>query len=248
MDKHATFAALHRPGNPVILFNAWDAGSAQAVARGGAVAIATGSWSVGAAHGYGDAEGVPLDAALANAERIVRAVALPVTIDFEGGYAAAPERVRDNFARLAATGAIGANFEDQVIGGEGLYPLAEQQARIAAARAGTGAGFFINARTDIFLKIPPEAHDSGRVSEALDRAHAYAEAGASGMFVPGLLKLDLLERLCAKTPLPVNVMAVPGGPNRAALAGVGVARISHGPFPYRAVIKQLEEAARAALG
>ena len=83
------------------------------------------------------------------------------------------------------------------------------------------------------------------MSEAIDRAHAYAEAGASGLFVPGLLKLDLLERLCAKAPLPVNVMAVPGGPSRAALAGVGVARISHGPFPYRALIKQLEEAARA---
>ncbi|OQW40824.1 MAG: phosphonomutase [Proteobacteria bacterium SG_bin5] len=248
MDKFTDFAALHRPGAPLVLYNIWDAGSAQAVARAGARAIATGSWSVGAAQGHGDAQAVPIEVALANAERIVRAVALPVTIDFEGGYAEAPEPFAANLARLAGTGAIGANVEDQRVGGEGLHPIAEHQARLAAARAALGARFFLNARTDVFLKTPAEAHDAGRVSEALERAHAYAEAGASGFFVPGLQKLDLLERLCAKAPLPVNVMAAPGGPPRAALAEVGVARISHGPFPYRALMKQLEEAARGALG
>lgn len=248
MDKFQAFAALHRPGDPLILFNIWDPGSAQAVARAGARAVATGSWSVGAARALGDGEAVPLDQVLANAEAIARAVPLPVTIDFEGGYAEAAEGVAANIVRLAATGVVGCNFEDQRLGGEGLYPIAEQQMRLATARMALKSGFFLNARTDIFLKAPAEAHDSGRLSEALERGCAYAEAGANGLFVPGLLKLDLLEKLCAKSPLPVNVMAVPGGPTRAALASVGVARISHGPFPYRALMKQLEEAARGALG
>lgn len=245
MTSFDTFARLHVPGKPLILYNIWDAGSAQAVARAGAKALATGSWSVAAAHGFFDAEGLPLDLALANAARIVAATTLPVTVDFEGGYAAAPELLAANFAALAATGAVGCNFEDQVVGGEGLYPIEAQQARIAAARKAAGPAFFINARTDLFLKVAAPAHDAGLVSAALDRAHAYAEAGASGLFVPGLARLDLIEKLCVKSPLPVNHMAVPGGPARAALASAGIARISHGPFPYRAVMKQLEEAARA---
>src|SRR5438045_1994930 len=85
-EKARAFAALHVPGNPVILFNAWDAGSAKAVADAGAKAIATGSWSVAAAHGFFDAEGLPLDLAIANAARVAAAVQLPVTLDFEGGY------------------------------------------------------------------------------------------------------------------------------------------------------------------
>ncbi|HKR23657.1 MAG TPA: isocitrate lyase/phosphoenolpyruvate mutase family protein, partial [Allosphingosinicella sp.] len=121
-SKFETFAALHVPGEPLILYNAWDAGSAKVVAEAGARAIATGSASVAAAHGYDDAEGLPLALALANAERVVAAVELPVTIDFEGGYAVAPEGVAANMAKLAATGAVGCNFEDQIVGGEGLHP------------------------------------------------------------------------------------------------------------------------------
>ena len=120
-DKFRAFAALHVPGNPLILFNAWDAGSAKIVAEAGAKAIATGSASVAAAQGFSDAEALPLELALANAERVVAAVDLPVTVDFEGAYAVEPEGVAANMATLAATGSIGCNFEDQVVGGEGLH-------------------------------------------------------------------------------------------------------------------------------
>ncbi|HST35854.1 MAG TPA: isocitrate lyase/phosphoenolpyruvate mutase family protein [Allosphingosinicella sp.] len=116
-EKARAFAALHVPGRPVILYNVWDAGSAKAVAEGGAKALATGSASVAAANGFGDAEGLPLELALANAGRVVAAVEIPVTIDFEGAYAAEPEGAAANVAKLAATGAIGCNFEDQVVGG-----------------------------------------------------------------------------------------------------------------------------------
>jgi 2-methylisocitrate lyase-like PEP mutase family enzyme len=244
-SRFEIFAALHVHGDPVTLFNAWDAGSAKAVAEAGAKAIATGSWSVAAAAGFHDAEALPLELALANAARIVASVDVPVTIDFEGGYAVEPDGFATNLKRLAETGAIGCNFEDQVIGGEGLHPIALQAERIRAGRAAVGHEFFINARTDIFLKAKPDTHDRDKVEAALDRARAYAEAGASGFFVPGLVDLQLLAWLCERSPLPVNFMAFPGAPEAQAVAGAGVARISHGPFPYRLAMAALKEAAQA---
>jgi len=245
--KFDAFAALHVPGDPVILFNAWDAGSAKAVAEAGAKAIATGSASVAGAHGFSDAESLPMELALANAERVVGAVDLPVTIDFEGAYAVAPEAAAANVARLKATGAIGCNFEDQVIGGAGLHPTELQAARIKAIRAAVGADFFINARTDIFIQAKPETHDEAMVDAALERARAYADAGASGIFVPVLAELRLLARFCAASPLPVNFMAWPGAPSAAEVAAAGVARISYGPFPWKLAMKALKDAAAEAL-
>jgi 2-methylisocitrate lyase-like PEP mutase family enzyme len=244
-DKFRLFASLHVPGDPVILYNAWDAGSAKIIAEAGAKAIATGSASVAAAHGFADAEALPLALALANAERVVAAVELPVTIDFEGAYAVAPGEAAANAAKLAATGAIGCNFEDQMVGGEGLHPTDVQAERIRAIRAAVGPDFFINARTDIFLKS--RDHDDAMVDAAIERASAYAEAGASGLFVPGLADLRLLERVCKASPLPVNFMAFPGAPSAAAVAQTGVARISHGPFPFRLTMNALKEAAAAAM-
>lgn len=246
--KFDRFAALHVPREPLVLFNIWDAGSARAVAAAGARAVATGSASVAMANGFADGEAVPLDLVLDIAARIVAAVDVPVTIDFEGGYAVEPEAVAANVARLAATGAVGCNFEDQVVGGEGLHPVAFQAERIAAIRAATGPAFFINARTDIFLQAKPDTHDEAKVDAAIERAHAYADAGASGVFVPGLANLELLARMCWESPLPVNFMAFPGAPDAKAVAEAGVARISHGPFPYRAAMQGLKDAARELLG
>lgn len=249
-DKFTAFAKLHVPGDPLILFNVWDAGSAAAVARAGAKAIATGSWSVGAAHGFRDAEALPLDLAIANSARIAAATTLPVSIDFEGAYATAPARAAANVTAIADAGTIGCNFEDQAIGSSprALHPIADQAARIKAIRRAVGDAFFINARTDIFLAAPAEAHDAAMVDAAIERGLAYADAGASGLFVPGLIDLKLLERVCKGSPLPVNFMAVPNGPAASAVALTGVARISHAGGPYRIVMAALEAAARAALG
>jgi 2-methylisocitrate lyase-like PEP mutase family enzyme len=248
-EKAERFAALHRGGDPLILFNAWDSGSAKAVAEAGAQAIATGSWSVAAAQGFGDREEFPLDLAIANTARIAAAVDLPVTIDFEGGYAIEPDRVSANIAKLIGAGAIGCNFEDQRLGGEGLYEIGEQAERIAAIRrAGDAAGFrfFVNARTDLFLKSKPEEH-GGLVEAALDRGGAYADAGADGLFVPGLGDESLIARVCAESPLPVNIMVWPGHtPPLRRLAELGVARISHAGGPWRIAMKALAEAAAAA--
>jgi len=146
---------------------------------------------------------------------------------------------------LAATGAIGCNFEDQVIGGEGLHPLGLQVRRLSAARRAVGDAFFINARTDLFLKVAE--HDMALVDQAIERGKAFADAGANGFFVPRLSDPRHIERVVKAVSLPLNVIAFPGAPEKKVWADAGVARISHGPFPHRALMAQLEEAARAAI-
>lgn len=243
--RFETFAALHVPGDPVILYNIWDVGSAQAVVKAGAKALATGSHPVGDASGYGDGQQVPIDFALANAKRIADAVELPLTVDFEGAYSDDPGLGAANVVRLAATGAVGCNFEDQIIGGEGLHPLKHQAKRIEAIRKAVGDAFFINARTDAYLKT--QQHDSALVDEVVERGKAFADAGASGFFVPRLADARQIERIVREVPLPLNVIAFPGAPDKKVWANAGVARISHGPFPHRALMAKLEEMAREAI-
>jgi 2-methylisocitrate lyase-like PEP mutase family enzyme len=243
------FHDLHVRGEPLVLFNVWDPGSARAVAEAGAQAIATGSWSVAAANGFDDGEHLPLELALEIAARIAAAVELPVTIDFEGGYAEAAADVARNVSRLLETGVIGINFEDRIVTGSGLYDVAVQARRIAAIRHAAeeaGVALFINARTDLFLEAAPDEHP-GLLQQALRRAEAYADAGASGYFVPGLRDEATIARIVEANSLPLNVMVLPALPPVRRLAALGVARISHGPGPYRLVREALQGAARAAL-
>jgi len=240
-----TFAALHVPGDPLILYNIWDVGSALAVVAAGARALATGSHPVADASGYQDGQGVPLDFALANARRIADAVELPLTVDFESAYSTDPDAGGANVARLKATGAVGCNFEDQVIGGEGLHPLDLQVKRIAAIRRAVGDDFYINARTDLFLKT--QTYDDALVDQVIERGRAFADAGASGFFVPRLADPKQIERVVREVPLPLNVIAFPGAPEKKVWADAGVARISHGPFPHRALMAKLTEMAAAAI-
>jgi 2-methylisocitrate lyase-like PEP mutase family enzyme len=245
-SKFETFAALHVPGDPVVLYNIWDVGSALAVVRAGAKALATGSHPVGDASGFGDAHQVPLDYVFANARRIVDAVdPLPLTVDFEGAYSTDPEEGGRNVMSLAETGAVGCNFEDQVVGGDGVHPLDLQVRRITAIRKAVGEAFFINARTDLFLKA--QSHDDALVNQVIERGKAFADAGASGFFVPRLADPRQIERVVREVPLPLNVISFPGAPPKGEWAAAGVARISHGPFPHRALMIQLEDAARAAI-
>jgi 2-methylisocitrate lyase-like PEP mutase family enzyme len=236
------FSALHVPGAPLVLFNAWDAGSARTVADAGARAIATGSWSVAAAHGFADGEKLPLDLAIANLERIVASVELPVTIDLEGGYGDAAASA----AKARRAGAVGCNLEDRVVGGEGLYPTERQAVRLAAVREAAGPSFFVNARIDVFLQTPAEAHDEQLLAEALERAEAYAASGADGIFLPGLADERLIALACERSPRPVNIMVWKGTPPLRRLAELGVARISHAGGPWRLAMKALAEAARRA--
>ena len=242
VEKAKRFAELHVAGRPLLLYNAWDAGSAKAILEAGAKAIATSSWSVAAAQGYGDGEAIPIGFAEQIVGRITATIDIPVTVDFEGGYTEDDGQLAANTARLLDLGVIGINFEDRIVKGSGLYSVDRQARRIAAIRKAAerkGVDFFINARTDVFFE-----HGDDAVAEALDRAKAYAAAGASGFFVPGLVNDALIGRVAEAVTLPVNVMVMDGVPSNGRLSELGVARISYGPIPYvRAMIGLRQEAA-----
>lgn len=238
------FAALHQAGNPILLYNIWDVSSAKAVAAAGAKAIATGSHGLAEANGFPDGEGIPLALLLDCVRRIVDGVDLPVSVDFEGGFAADPAHLAEHARSLAETGAVGCNFEDQVIGGEGLHPIEEQAKRVAAV---VESGLWVNARTDLFLKrlvAGENPNDRALLPEALERVHAFAEAGAHSFFVPGLSDLDIIAEVCSASPLPVNVIKG-DAMDLAATAAAGVARISWGPRPWKWAMDKLTEDAKA---
>jgi 2-methylisocitrate lyase-like PEP mutase family enzyme len=249
-QQHAeAFRRLHVRGNPLVLYNAWDAGTARAVVAGGAAAVATGSWSVAAAHGWDDGEQVPLEFVLANATRIAGAIDVPLTVDLESGYGSTPDEVGATVAATLAAGAVGANLEDSEPGSATLRTPQQQSARYAAARRAaeaSGVPFFVNARTDVFLVTPAERH-ADVIDDVLDRARRYADAGADGLFVPGLADARSIARVVTGSPLPVNVMVVPTLPPVLRLAELGVARVSHGPGPYRELMAALTAAARRAI-
>ncbi len=247
--KAEQFTNLHVKGSPVVLFNIWDAGSAKAVASAGAKAIATGSHSVAAAQGFDDGEAIPIDFVERNTRQICSAVSLPVTIDFEGGYAESPDEVAINVQRIIGAGAIGMNFEDQIVNGKGLHSVAAQCDRIKAIRDVAdklGVPIFVNARTDLFLQAAPDQAHTDLIGDAKIRASAYQKAGASGFFVPGLSDESLISELCEHTDLPVKIMMTPDVPAIVRLCELGVSRVSFGPGPYSDSMKNLSELAREA--
>jgi 2-methylisocitrate lyase-like PEP mutase family enzyme len=248
-EKAERFKALHVCGTPLVLFNVWDPGSAKAVAASGAAALGTSSWSVGHANGFADGERTPLALAIDIVRRIAGVIDLPVTADLESGYGEAPEAVGEAVALAIDAGAIGCNLEDSFTANGSLRPTADQAARLQGARraaAQLGVPFFLNARTDVFFQRPADQHDEAMVTEALARAQAYADAGADGLFVPGVVDAALIARLAEASPLPLNVMVMSATPPLSVLAAKGVARVSHGPGPYLTAMKALEDAARAA--
>ena len=241
-EKAARFAALHVKGTPLLLYNAWDAGSAQSILDAGAQAIATSSWAVAEAQGYRDGEAIPVGLVEQIVARIAGTIDVPVTVDFEGGYSDDDTVLAANVSRMLDLGIVGMNFEDRVVKGVGLYAVDRQAHRIAAMRdaaAKKGVNLFINARTDLFLGQQGDPAKS--VGDALDRAKAYASAGASGLFIPGLQDAALIGRICDGTALPVNVMVMDGVPSNERLSKLGVARISYGPIPYIRAMKALKE-------
>ena len=245
MDKVEAFRALHVPGDPLVLFNIWDAGSAKAVAAAGAKAIATGSYGVACARGSSDGENLSLDEALANLGEILGVTDLPVSIDMEAGYGADAAGVGRSVARARQAGAAGINIEDRLPGETELLGRREAAGRIAAAAA---TGLFVNARCDTFRGR--DATQDGRelVAATLERARAYADGGAGGLFVPFLADARCIAPICEGSPLPVNILWSKPCGDRAALAALGVARISHGHQPWAAAMAWLGGQAAAVLG
>jgi methylisocitrate lyase len=247
IQKAEQFRGLHIRGKPLLLFNVWDAGSCKAVTESGAKAIATSSWSVSNASGFADGERTPVTLAIENLRRIVCATNLPVSIDLESGYGETPDAVGQNISLAIEAGAVGCNLEDSFPQNGKLRDTAAQSERIRSVRYVADTAnipFFINARTDVFFRTPADQRDESTVVRAIERATAYAAAGADGLFAPGLADSALIARLADASPLPLNIMVVDATPPLSVLAQHGVARVSYGPRPYLLAMKALVEAAR----
>lgn len=231
----AAFHALHN--DLLILPNAWDAASARIAQDAGAKAIATSSAAVAWAHGYADGHRFPPEKLVTAIGEIARVVTIPITCDAEGGYADDPNHAAENVARFIDAGAVGVNLEDGAQPHE-LHVRKVEVIRKTAERA--GVDLFINARTDVYLKgLAPR---NEQLKETLRRAAALKAAGASGLFVPGLVDSEDIAAVVEGAGLPLNVMARPGLPNATTLKALGVGRLSAATGVFNAAMAAAHEA------
>ncbi len=238
VEKADLLRSLHVPGDPLILTNIWDAVTARIVAGvPGVRAIASASHSVSYAHGVPDGEGMTIDQALQATREIVDAVDLPVTIDFERGYASDAAGVEANVGRLIATGAVGLNLEDSV-DGSSLFPIDVAAARVAAARTAadfSGVPLVINARVDALAR-------GGTWDDMVARANAYLAAGGDCAFVLGLRTEDEVARALAAINGKVSVVSGATSVQLTRLAELGVSRVSFGPGMLGLTLSHLRDA------
>jgi 2-methylisocitrate lyase-like PEP mutase family enzyme len=235
--------SLQRPGDPLLLPNAWDAATAKAVVEAGFPVVATTSGGVAAALGYEDHHGAPADEMFAAAARITRVVDVPVTVDAEAGYGLEPAEV---VAELRRAGAAGCNLEDTDHAAGSLRDPAEQAEWLRAVRqAASDEGYplVINARVDVFLGpwLAGAGDQEELLPDALERAQAYLEAGADSVYPIGLYEVDALRRFTSEAGGPVNVIRLPKGTPLAELAELGVARVSWAVFLYREAMGRFAE-------
>ncbi|WP_130619108.1 isocitrate lyase/PEP mutase family protein [Dyella amyloliquefaciens] len=244
------FHQLHAAAEPLVLANAWDAGSARIVENAGAQAVATTSAGMAWALGYADGERLPVQELLAACRRICQVVTVPVSVDIERGFGREAKDTGGLVGALIQLGVVGINIEDGTLPGtRRLAPLDTLVERIVCARAVAehhGLPLFINARIDAYLTedVPAEA----RFEETQRRAMAYVDAGADGIFVPGLSDPQETARLAQQLPVPLNIyVGYPGAPTVAELHGLGVRRISLGCGPMQGVLAHLAHIAAEAL-
>ncbi len=224
-DKAELLRALHVPGDPLIVMNVWDAVTARIVESApGVKALATARHAVSFAHGVSDGEGLSVDEALAAASIIVKAVNVPVSVDFERGYAVDATGVQHNVERLIATGAVGLNLEDST-SPTSMLPLEFAVERVAAVRRAaeaTGMPIVLNARVDALVR-------GGTRDDAIARANAYLGAGADVIFMLGARDEESVSWAIEKVDGLVSVIANPSSPPLETLAELGVSRVSFGP-------------------
>jgi 2-methylisocitrate lyase-like PEP mutase family enzyme len=229
----AALRAMHVPGRPLVLPNAWDAGTARVVVEAGFPVVATSSAAVAESLGYADSEAAPVEEMFAAVARISRAVDVPVTVDAESGYGLpAGELV----ARLREAGAVGCNLEDTDHAGGGLVPAAEQADRLAAVRA-ADPDLVINARVDVFMAGRDE---QAVLADAIERALAYLAAGADCVYPILARSPEVLRSFVDAVAGPVNAALMPGL-TVSTLAGAGIARVSLGPGLWRRTQGMLRE-------
>lgn len=251
-ERAEHFTALHVKGDPLIIYNVWDAGSAKAVAAAGAKAIATGDHPVGFAHGYDldDFGEFTFDMYLVTIREIAARIGdLPFSVDISNGGGLDGTGLRERLRVLLDLGVVGVNFEDRLDDSSGVRPAAEQAERIAALiEEATVAGvpLHVNARTDLF-STAGDTPPAELLDEAVERAEAYQRAGARSLFTPRLLDLHVIRSLAERIDLPLNIIRLPGAPSTRELASAGVARVSYGPVAQTRTMAWVTEQAKAAL-
>lgn len=236
------FHSLHEQKDILILPNAWDAGSARVIEDAGAKAIATSSAGVAWALGFTDGDMMPPKLLAELTARITDAISIPLSVDFEGGYTTNPQKIGENLKPVIDAGAVGINIED----GEGTPELlAKKIEKARQAAENLGVNVFINARTDVYLAEigSPES----RVGETIERAARYREAGANGIFVPGLSERADIQAIAPEIKMPLNVMAVPDLPDAKGLKKLGVRRLSSGTAIPQSVWNRVSELAKGFL-
>lgn len=245
VSRAKDFQALHQQA-PLVLPNAWDAGTALLIEKEGAKAIATTSagrsWSLGVP----DGNGLNREQAIDLIREVAGIANVPVTADIETGYGDTLEELKSSITDVLLAGTVGVNLEDS--GQHPLYAPEDMAARIRAAREAAdayGVPLFINARTDVYLAHVGE--ESGRLADAINRAKIYTDAGANGIFIPGILDLDVLRELSAAIELPINVILQPDGPTVSELVDAGITRISAGSAIVRAIYAHVQHAAHELL-
>ena len=235
-EKAAQLLKLHH-GTGLLLPNAWDVASARLFEEAGFPAIATTSAGIAFAQGYADGELISRDDMLEVVGRIAAAVQVPVTADVEAGYGPNPADVAETMRAVIQAGGVGVNLEDNTGWGQPLFSVDVQAERIRAAReAATQAGvhLVINARIDTYLYQIGAAE--GRMDDTLNRAKAYMDAGASTIFVPGIIDAPTIQTLVKGIAAPLNILAGPGAPSAPELFALGVKRISVGGSIMRATM------------
>jgi 2-methylisocitrate lyase-like PEP mutase family enzyme len=240
-EQAQRFLALHRPGQPLLLPNPWDRGSARILAWAGFDALATTSSGYAATLGRDDGS-VTRDEALEHAAAIVTATDLPVSADLENCFADSPAGVAETVTLAIGTGLAGCSVED-FTGREGdpIYDLKLAAERVAAAAEAAHAGpvrFVLTARAENYLHGRPDLADT------IARLQAYQQAGADVLYAPGLRGLEDIRQVVGAVDRPVNVLAIGGAPTVPELAEAGVSRISVGGAFAFAALGALVAAAR----
>lgn len=237
MNATTIFRNLHRqPGQPLVLANIWDAGSARLVESLGAKAIATTSAGVAWSLGYPDGNQLPFDKLAHVVRGIVDAVRVPVTIDVEGGYADDPSAVVERLKPVIHAGIAGINIED---GADAPSVLARKIEALKQSTVSVGLDLFVNVRTDVYLRNLSPAKE--KVAETLRRATIYRLAGADGLFVPGIVDAGEIREVASGTELPLNVMSFPGLPGLPELASFDVRRLSAGSAIFQVLWQHLAQ-------
>jgi 2-methylisocitrate lyase-like PEP mutase family enzyme len=242
MSLAENFLSLHLPGRPLLMPNAWDAGSAKVLAWLGFPALATTSSGYAATLGRLDGQ-VTRDEVIEHATALVEAVEVPVSADLEAGFAGTTAEVEETFRLAAAAGLAGGSIEDYAgIEKDTIYSVEEAAERVAAAAAAAGDQFVLTARA--------ENHIRGRddLEDTIARLQAYQEAGADVLFAPGVIAVEDVRRLVDAVDRPVNVLLLPGGPSVPELAEAGAARISVGGAFAFAALGAVKRAAEELLG